>query len=250
MKEVVVVVHSGGQDSTTCLAMILHLATDNQEILAVTFDYGQRHRSELGAAASVVREAERLFNRKIVREEINVQGVLKGTSPLVNTGTAVERYESAETLPGGLEKTFVPMRNTLFLTLAANRGVAMALDVGAERVTLVTGVSQEDYGGYPDCRSSFIDALTATFASSLDDPGLPKLRMSTPLMNINKAETVNLSENIPGARAMLALSHTCYNGEIPPCGSCHACLLRAKGYAEAGVTDPLIERLSMIGAAP
>lgn len=234
------VVLSGGQDSTTCLGVAISRFGRNN-VHAITFDYGQRHRSEVESARTIAKLAGIAGH-----EVIEVPAILKGSSPLVNTLAAVETYASAEVLPGGLEKTFVPMRNQLFLTIAANRAVVLgeAFVPAAEDVAVFTGVSQEDYGGYPDCRESYIIALGDAIDESLDAAGLPRVSIITPLIHLNKAKTVQLSEGLPGVRELLAYSHTCYKGMVPPCGECHACLLRAKGYAEAGVTDPLLERLN------
>lgn len=243
-KPIVLVVLSGGQDSTTCLALALR---DNpiEDVYAITFNYGQRHAAEIGAATKIASLAFKELTGGH-HEVIDVPQVLHGSSPLVNPGEKVESYASAETLPGGLEKTFVPMRNTLFLTIAANRAVLLAQRFGRSRAIIVTGVSQEDYGGYPDCRRQFIEDLNHAFTVSLDDPQLPELIISTPLMHLDKEYTVRLSERIPGARELLRWSHTCYNGQVPPCGKCHACLLRAKGYAKAGITDPLVDRFPSV----
>lgn len=231
------IILSGGQDSTTCLALaIQHYGAHN--VFAITFNYGQRHAVEVEAA----RKIAALALPKDHHEVVDIDDVLCGTSPLVNAAASVDQYKDVESLPGGLEKTFVPMRNTLFLTIAANR--AVVLSMGDASVELVTGVSQEDYGGYPDCRLTFIHALEDAFNESLDHDSLPDIHFNTPLVNMTKRDTVVLSESIPGARELLAWSHTCYNGDIPPCGKCHACHLRAKGYKEAGVLDPLFERLA------
>lgn len=233
------VVLSGGQDSSTCLALALAGAYFN-EVHAITFDYGQRHRAEIEAARNMISTVHRLVASW---ELIQLPpGVLAGTSPLVNPEASVERYTDAASLPRGLEKTFVPMRNALFLTVAANRAVAIS---GGEEVHIYTGVSQEDYGGYPDCREEFIVAQEFAIQKALDDPELPRIAICTPLMYRSKAETVAIAESLAHGRALNALSHTCYNGEVPPCGKCHACLLREKGYAIAGVRDPLLERLEM-----
>lgn len=253
------VVLSGGQDSTTCLAWaIARYGRDN--VHAVTFNYGQRHAAELGAARKVayiagIAEHENTFDGGILplpvsgrHEIVDIPRVLVGTSPLVSAQSNVEEYKDAQSLPGGLEKTFVPMRNTLFLTLAANRAVVLGI-AASDHVVLVTGVSQEDYGGYPDCRQKFISALQYAFATSLDDPQLPTLGISTPLMDLDKHATVNLAmelekDGLPVSK-MLSYSHTCYNGQVPPCGKCHACLLREKGFKLAGVEDPLLTRLRL-----
>lgn len=236
------VVLSGGQDSTTCLAWALKMYRP-ENVYAVTFDYGQRHSEELTSAHVIAS----LAGLKTRHERIAVPDVLQGTSPLVNRAVDVERYADAASLPGGLEKTFVPMRNQLFLTLAANRAVCIALRDGAERVDIITGVSQEDYGGYPDCRGAFISAMGTAIGASLDAPALPLVHVVAPLMFLSKRDTVLMAQRLPGALGLLSRSHTCYNGHRPPCGKCHACLLRAKGFADAGVTDPLLHYLAGSG---
>ena len=119
----------------------------------------------------------------------------------------------------------------MFLTLAA----AFAVSRGVYH--LVTGVCQTDYSGYPDCRHDTIQAVEVALRLGVDD----RLRISTPLMFITKAETVKLAKGLPGCWEALANSHTCYAGQRPPCGKCPACLLREKGFKEAGEVDPLLE---------
>ena len=166
--------------------------------------------------------------------------ILKSTSPLVNYNIQVAQYESADKLPGGLEATFIPLRNLLFITIAANRAVSL----GA--LWIVIGVSEEDYGGYPDCRSKFLGSVSTTIAEARDrkGPGVG-IAIWAPLVNLTKAKTVLMAKDLPGCWDALAYSHTCYNGVVPPCGKCHACLLRSKGFSEAGFLDPLIERLGV-----
>jgi 7-cyano-7-deazaguanine synthase len=225
------VILSGGQDSTTCLFWAKRLGF---EIHAITFDYGQRHKIELEAAATVGMMAGVISHEFVKLGE----GILKSTSPLVSDAP-LEQYANHQSLPGGLEKTFVPMRNQLFITVAANRAYAMGCNV------LVTGVCQEDSGGYPDCRMPFIAALEdacckGTFTNEAET--LPSLEIYTPLMHLTKAESVKLAENLPGCMEALAFSHTAYDGKYPPTGHDHANLLRAKGFEEAGVPDPLVMR--------
>lgn len=221
------VVLSGGQDSTTCLAWAKQ---QFDEVHAVTFDYGQRHSREINAAVTV---AEMLGATS--HEIVCVPDILKGTSPLVNKGEVVESYANADVLPGGLEKTFVPMRNMLFLVIAANRATCLGID------NLVTGVCQEDFGGYPDCRQSFITPTQLAINEALFlTPEEMTFQIHTPLMDLTKKASVELAVSLPGCMEALAFTHTCYNGENPPCGHCHACLLRSRGFAEAGIPDPLV----------
>ncbi len=231
------VVFSGGQDSTTCLYWAI---SKGFEVEAVSFDYGQSHHRELDSAIRIFGLAKRRFPKLVGEHEIVTLGpILKGTSPLVNRGAGLEEYKDHASLPGGLEKTFVPMRNQLFLTVAANR--AYVLDCGV----LVTGVAQEDYGGYPDCRQVFIHALAGAcnLGTFTGVDGAPKgLSIVTPLMHLTKAKTVAMSVDLPGCYQALAYSHTSYDGQYPPTGKNHASLLRAKGFEEAGVPDPLVVR--------
>lgn len=230
------VILSGGQDSTTCL-FLAKLQANN--VRAITFDYGQRHSIEIGAAATIAGLAG-------VPHELIPVGpyVLAGTSPLVNAQQHVEEYPDAASLPGGIEKTFVPMRNALFLTIAANRAAVHGCDA------IYIGVSQEDYGGYPDCRSDFLLEVQDMIDKALGEAVLSPPRIIAPLLQLNKRETVELAYNELDVACWEALahSHTCYNGVFPPCGKCHACLLREKGFVEAGVDDPLMRRAQDIRA--
>lgn len=234
------VVLSGGQDSTTCLFWAVKLF-GVENVHAITFNYGQRHQRELDAARTIARLAG-IGDR---HEFVHLGPILKSTSPLVSD-TALEQYRDHASLPGGLEKTFVPMRNTLFLTIAANRAYEL------RAFTIVTGVCQEDYGGYPDCRQSFIDQLTDAFNESVNDenkwrPTGP-FNIETPLMDLTKAETVLLAKDLgEDCWNALAYSHTSYDGNYPPTGHDHATLLRAKGFEEAGLPDPLILRAAEEG---
>ena len=231
-----VVVLSGGQDSTTCL---FWAAKQYRKVSAVTIDYGQRHAVELMAARRVFALAKEA-NPDVEwgpHVTVPVGSILQSTSPLTSE-TELEQYADYHSLPGGLEKTFVPLRNQLFLTVAAN----WAVHWGAG--WLVTGVCQEDYGGYPDCRRAFIDAMEEAINEGL---GLAAMfEIETPLMYMTKAASVHLAEEV-GAYTALAFSHTSYDGQYPPTGKDHATLLRAKGFDQAGRVDPLLARAYLDG---
>jgi 7-cyano-7-deazaguanine synthase len=227
----VLVILSGGQDSTTCLFW----AKQNfEEVYAVTYNYGQRHAIELEAASKVA-EIAGVVEHVIV----DIGSVLQGTSPLVSNNS-LEQYSGPYALPGGLEKTFVPGRNMLFLTLASNHAYARGI------TNIVTGVCEEDFGGYPDCRQSFITQAESTLREALaydDNDPFKALTIHTPLMSLSKAATVLLARAL-GEEAWdaLAYTHTAYDGQYPPLGNDHATLLRAKGFIEAGLPDPLVLR--------
>lgn len=234
MTDKAVVVLSGGQDSTTCLYLMKEAG---MELHAVTFDYNQRHRVEVVAARKIAKLAGVASH-----EVVELGPILKGTSPLVS-GAELEQYSGHDALPGGLEKTFVPMRNQLFLTIAANRAFCLGCNL------VVTGVCEEDFGGYPDCRRAFVDALEAasTLGTFVDGPG-KHLEIRTPLMHLTKRQTVELALGLPGCYEALAFSHTGYDGSFPPTGHDHATLLRAKGFEEAQVPDPLVLRAYLLGS--
>lgn len=218
------VVLSGGQDSTTCLYWALReFGAANVE--AVTFDYGQRHRVELDCA----RKIAQLAGVRQTVLPIDTFAAIGGNA-LTDDSIAPEdgARDDADT---ALPNTFVPGRNLVFLSFAA----ALAYTRGIEHV--VTGVAQTDYSGYPDCRENTLKALELALRLGMDS----RVTLHAPLMFMSKADTVRLAQDV-GAMDAMAWSHTCYNGEVPPCGRCASCELRAKGFAEAGVADPLVVR--------
>lgn len=214
------VVLSGGQDSTTCLFWALR-EFGQRNVECVTFDYGQRHRVELDCARSVAALAE------VVHTVLPIDTFSAlGGNALIDDDLEVN--EPAER-SGDLPATFVPGRNLVFLTFAA----ALAWKKGIRH--LVTGVAQTDYSGYPDCREQTMMALQESLRLGMESP----FTIHTPLMHKSKKETVELAIAVDALDA-LRLTHTCYRGQRPPCGECAACELRAKGFAEAGVPDPLL----------
>ena len=230
------VVLSGGQDSTTCLFWARQFFG---ELHAVTFDYGQRHALELEAAKNVAKIAG-----VVSHEIVSLGPILKGTSPLTNPNENLELYEdhaSMEAIIGDrVEKTFVPMRNALFLTLAANRATCLGIQ------HVITGVCEADNANYPDCRGQFIAAMQHCVQEALGQPA--SFMIHTPLMYLSKAESVKLVMGLgEEAYGALAWSHTAYDGQYPPVGKDHASVLRAHGFEQAGVPDPLVIRAIMEG---
>lgn len=211
---------SGGQDSTTCLYWAIdRFGRDN--VSALSFDYGQRHRIELECAAAVAKHAG--VERRCL--PIDTFTALGGDA-LTDDGIDVAAEVDETT---GLPNTFVPGRNLVFLTYAA----ALAWRLGIDN--LVTGVAQTDYSGYPDCREDTLAALQQALRLGMES----NVQIHAPLMHLSKRQTVELARDLGGLEAM-RLTHTCYNGQRPPCGECPACVLRAKGFAEAGIEDPLL----------
>lgn len=249
------VVLSGGQDSTTCLVWAL---AQGLEVCAVTFDYNQRHAREIQAAKDVAK-----LCRVTDHEVIELGPILQGMSPLTNPAEALEVYDDFQSMDAiigdRVEKTFVPMRNALFLTIAANRAVCKEAGV------LVTGVCQADNANYPDCRDKFINqqgkAINYALGNDIDRSGNrsgPWLWIQAPLMDLSKAQSIDLLRGLahqfkirPATLldpfALLAFTHTAYDGQYPPNGRDHASVLRAEGFLQAGVPDPLVVRACMEG---
>jgi len=208
---------SGGQDSTTCLYWALERFAP-ATVEAVCFDYGQRHRAELDCAASIARQVD----VPLTVLPIDTFSALGGNA-LLDSQQRIKEGVGDE-----LPNTFVPGRNLIFLTFAA------ALAVRKDIRHLVTGVAQADYSGYPDCRQQTMSAMQSALCLGMDND----ITIHTPLMFLTKAQTVMLARGL-GALPAMQLTMTCYEGQQPPCGCCPACVLRAKGFAEAGIEDPL-----------
>ncbi len=224
------VLFSGGQDSTTCLAWALSQLERYERVDTVAFDYGQRHRIELDCRLNVLQELREAFPawaQRLGQDHLIDLSVLKS---LGDSALTTER--AIELQAGGLPNTFVPARNLLFLTAAA----ALAYRGGAK--TLVGGMCQTDYSGYPDCRDTTIRAMQQALSLGLDVP----LAIETPLMFLDKAATWALAQSLGGDTLVTLIeehSHTCYLGERGTrhawghgCGQCPACLLRARGHAQ------------------
>jgi len=216
--EQALVLLSGGQDSTTCLYWAVE-RFGRDRVRTLSFDYGQRHRRELDCAAEIAAQAG-VANDVLEVDTLKQLGGNALTDPDLPVAPAPDR---------SLPNTFVPGRNLVFLTYAA----AYAWPRGIRH--LVAGVAQTDYSGYPDCREQTVVALTKALNLGME----ADFQLHTPLMHRSKKDTVLLAREL-GALDAMALTHTCYEGSRPPCGRCPACELRAKGFAEAGVPDPLL----------
>jgi len=221
------VLFSGGQDSTTCLAWALDRYA---EVETLAFDYGQRHRIELDCRNTVRAEMARQFPRWAGRLGVDHLLDLSLLGQISDTALTSER--AIELQANGLPNTFVPGRNLLFLTFAAT----LAYRRGAS--VLVGGMCETDFSGYPDCRDNTLKALQVALSLGLDAP----MTLDTPLMFIDKAATWGLAESLGGAalvKLIVEETHTCYLGERGElhdwghgCGHCPACELRARGFAQ------------------
>ena len=235
---------SGGLDSTT-VAAYAKGRVDN--MFAITFRYGQSHAKEVDCAvriAGILDVEHRLLDVAFLAEVAWYSALTHPDRFPVPSGRATEE------IGHGVPITYVPMRNTIFLSLAAAclesrvlyaievEGVA-ASDVAA---TVYMAPNALDYSGYPDCRPEFYDAIRRTLdlGSKLWTEYAVPIRVETPIIDLSKAEIAAL-----GIRLGAPLEHTwsCYRGGEVPCSSCDSCILRAKGFAEAGIPDPLLVRL-------
>ena len=227
MDKSALVILSGGQDSTTCLGKAKQ---EFKDVYTITFDYGQRHSIEVEKAEQIAKELGSAGH-----ETIELGEILKGTSPLISDNI-VGQYDSVEELPEGVEPTFVAGRNILFLTIAGNRAHVL----GTEHI--FTGVCQEDFAGYWDCRQQFIDEMAKALSEGLYGTK-STIKIHTPLMDLTKAESVLLAKKCfkDDINKILGLTHTCYDGIFGGCGKCHACILRDRGFIEAGMVDPIWE---------
>lgn len=234
MKSALVVL-SGGQDSTTCLFWTIH-QPEIEVVHAVTFDYGQRHKAEIEAAYAVCGRASDVFGKVIPHKVVNLGAIFEGMSPLTAIEHELETYSDIDemnaVIENRIELTFVPGRNLIFLGLAGSYAVARGLEA------VVTGICQADRANYPDCRRTFADSLEATLEQATANP----VKIVTPLISMTKKESIRLAMSLPGCMDALAYSHTAYSGEYPPVTQDHATVLRAHGFEEAGVPDPLILR--------
>ncbi len=220
MKKKAVVLFSGGLDSTTCLALA---TSENYDCYAMSFDYGQKHNAELKAAQKIAE----LFNvkeHKIAKLPI---GELGGSALTDNT-QAVPDYNG----DNGTPPTYVPARNTVFLSMA----LAWAEVLDAEAIFI--GVSAIDYSGYPDCRPEYISAFQnlANLATQKAVTGDP-IKIKTPLIELSKAQTILLGRSL---RIDFANTVSCYRTTPSgfACGQCDSCTLRKNGFKEAGIVDP------------
>lgn len=217
---------SGGLDSTTCLAVARQ---QGFECYALSFDYGQRHQQEIEAAARVAKAFDAV-RHVTLRLDLRAFGGSALTDEI-----DVPKHASVDEIAGGIPVTYVPARNTIFLSCA----LGWAEVLGAFDIFL--GVNAIDYSGYPDCRPEFVRSFeeTARLATAAGVEGKGSFRIHTPLLDLSKAGIVSLAESL---HVDFSLTHSCYD-PLPDgrsCGACDSCLLRRKGFAEAGVIDPLV----------
>ncbi len=221
-----VVLVSGGVDSTTCLAIAGH---EGYEVFALSFNYGQRHRAELEAAKRV---AKALGASEHLILDLPLDTI--GGSALTS-GIEVPKDVPVEEMRSRIPVTYVPARNTVFLSLA----LAWAETLGAPDIFI--GVNALDYSGYPDCRPEYIKAFEkmANLALKESVEGRMLIRIHTPLIEMTKAQIIRKGVELG---VDFSMTHSCYDPDPfdRACGRCDSCILRKKGFAEAGMADPTL----------
>jgi 7-cyano-7-deazaguanine synthase len=216
---------SGGLDSATCLALARR---DGFDCYALSFDYGQRHLTELDAARRIATALGATAHR-VAKIDLRVFGHSALTGDI-----AVPKGRDEAAMNEGIPVTYVPARNTIFLSFA------LAWAEVLESSDIFIGVNALDYSGYPDCRPEFIEAFAkmSNLATKIGVEGITRMQIHTPLIRLSKADIVRLGGDLG---VPFGLTHSCYDPDAAgqPCGACDSCLLRAKGFREAGITDPI-----------
>jgi 7-cyano-7-deazaguanine synthase len=217
---------SGGLDSATCLALARR---DGFDCYALSFDYGQRHQIELEAARRVAAALGATAHR-VAKIDLRAFGHSALTDDI-----AVPKSRDENSMSKGIPITYVPARNTIFLSFA------LAWAEVLESSDIFIGVNALDYSGYPDCRPEFIHAFEhmSNLATKTGVEGVTHMKIHTPLIRLSKAEIVRVGAEFG---VPFGMTHSCYDPDAAgrPCGACDSCLLRAKGFREAGVADPTV----------
>jgi 7-cyano-7-deazaguanine synthase len=244
MKKIGVILLSGGLDSTTVAA---HAVKQGYDLTGITIRYGQKHRCEIQSA----RKVARLLKIKHLVVDVEFFKKLAWYSALTTAERfAVPHLRATAAMAAEIPITYVPLRNTFFITLAAAFVESQVLDlIERERVapsqigaSLFIAVNAIDYSGYPDCRPEYYQQMSKTLflGSKLGTQyGIP-INIETPIIDLSKAQIIKMARVLD---APLAYTWSCYEGGAFPCGKCDSCLLRASGFAQAGYVDPLLVRL-------
>jgi 7-cyano-7-deazaguanine synthase len=221
---------SGGLDSATCLA---YARRAGLECYALSFDYGQRHRVELECARRVA-SALGATDHRVAKIDLRVFGHSALTADI-----AVPKGRGDEEMSRDIPVTYVPARNTIFLSFA------LAWAEVLEASDIYIGVNALDYSGYPDCRPEFIHAFEqmANLATKTGVEGRTSITIRAPLIDLSKADIVRLGSEL---KVPFELTHSCYDPDPAgrPCGECDSCVLRARGFREAGLTDSALTQYS------
>ncbi len=226
------VIFSGGLDSTTCL----YWALDRfDEVHTLTFDYNQRHKVEVEFAEKTIELAQKIKRKPIHTHSFHIDLTQIGGSALTDSSIEVPKNRKEEEISSGIPITYVPFRNGIFLSIAA----AVAETNGIENI--IGGWNVLDFSGYPDCRKPFLSACEEAInhGTKMGSEGA-RFHILTPLIRLKKSEIIKLGKK---HGADYSYSYSCYSGEEEPCGECDACILRKRGFEEAGIKDDFLVRI-------
>lgn len=225
VKKPAIILTSGGLDSTTCLAIAREQGFD--PLYSLSFDYGQRHQFELDAARKISKQMH-VAEHRVIHIDLRQFG-----HSALTGGFAVPKDRNESTIGGDVPITYVPARNTIFLSYALAWGEVL------DCTDLYIGVNSIDYSGYPDCRPEFIAAFEkmANLGTRIASQTSRRYKIHAPLANLTKAQIIQKGTQLG---VDYSLTHTCYdpNPQGLACGHCDACRLRRKGFIEAGIPDP------------
>jgi 7-cyano-7-deazaguanine synthase len=245
MKKIGIILLSGGLDSTTVAALALK---QDYELTGLTVHYGQKHSREIEAAADIARVLQ--IKHEIV--DISFFKKLAWYSALTSADKfSIPQQRQAADMAAEIPITYVPLRNTFFITLAAAYLESTVLNLietanvapAEVRASIFIAANAVDYSGYPDCRPAYYEQITKTLflGSKLGIEYGREINIETPIISMTKAEIIKLAISL---QAPLAFTWSCYEGGAFPCGKCDSCILRAEGFKKAGSSDPLLKRLA------
>ncbi|WP_035589783.1 7-cyano-7-deazaguanine synthase QueC [Hippea jasoniae] len=227
-----IVIFSGGLDSTTCLFWALD---EFDEVHTITFNYSQRHSIEIDFAKKTLQLAEQIKGKKIFPHFFNIDLSQIGGSALTDSSIDVPKNRSINEIESGIPVTYVPFRNGIFLSITG------AMAERYEIFNIIGGWNMLDYSGYPDCRENFLRSFeqTLNYGTKAGSEG-KTFTIHTPLLKMKKSQIIVFGKK---HQANYSYSYSCYEGKETPCGKCDACILRAKGFKEAGIEDDFLVRL-------
>ncbi len=227
-----IVIYSGGLDSTTCLFWALDTF---DEVHTITFDYSQRHSIEIEYSKKTLKLAESIKNKKIHAHYFKIDLSQIGGSALTDLSIDVPKGRSEEEISNGIPITYVPFRNGVFLSITA------AMAERYEVFNIIGGWNMLDYSGYPDCRDEFLNTFEKAINLGTKAGATGKtFKIHTPLIKMKKSEIILFGKE---HGADYSYAYSCYSGKEIPCGECDSCILRAKGFKEAGLEDDFLVRL-------
>ncbi|WP_022671080.1 7-cyano-7-deazaguanine synthase QueC [Hippea alviniae] len=231
-----IVIYSGGLDSTTCLFWALD---EFDEVHTITFYYAQRHSIEIDYSKKTLKIAEEIKKKRVFAHYFDIDLSQIGGSALTDKLIEVPKNRSEKEIENGIPITYVPFRNGVFLSITA----AMAERFEIENI--VGGWNMLDYSGYPDCRDEFLNTFekAINLGTKAGSEG-KRFKILTPLIRMKKSEIILFGKEHD---ADYSYSYSCYSGDKTPCGECDACILRAKGFKEAGLEDDFLVRLKREG---